>query len=479
MSLDAEYWVSDDLELREDSFLEGEIISSSELTIEERVYAVEQACVWRTVRGRRVCIREGESAAQAVKRSIAERTTRAQHSYNPATKEKQQRAARYEATVAELIGGKNLDDNEPFDVVKGKHAVEIKTVLPGAKAVKITMHPDSLARKATFLREERMVGHTVVIDARTSTTQYYYARGVGSFRLSAMQRVHETELRGLVGGDYAEWDPSEHPREPAGSSKGGQWQSIGSGLGGGKVIATVSDKFRPGAFDPAKYQRAVQKALDRIPEELRLVPQQKVVVSGVRRDDNTLGSFTPVSESANTGYIHVFPLQRMMTAPAIFGENIIAHSAVHEYGHAVDRYYSAQSGRWLSNNSQFTEAFQKDVSGMTPAMKRDLTHYVSNHKEAFAESYAHLAMKLSGAVPRARFEKAFPNVLTYMRTQLISDVTARGGKHFSVDEAYMIRTPITLSDGRSAVLISGFDGVGSFWDGLEIEQPNELEDIDL
>lgn len=128
---------------------------------------------------------------------VSARTARAIDTHISMTKEKRARAERYEATVAKLIGGKNLDDNEPFDVIVGRHAVEVKVVLSG-KHSKVTMHPESLARKANFLRDEGMTGHTVVIDAREDKPVYYYKRGVGSFRLSAMHAVKSEELKGLI-----------------------------------------------------------------------------------------------------------------------------------------------------------------------------------------------------------------------------------------------------------------------------------------
>lgn len=44
----------------------------NELTQGEKDYAQEQGCVWRTIRGRRVCIREGETPTEAVRRDIEE-----------------------------------------------------------------------------------------------------------------------------------------------------------------------------------------------------------------------------------------------------------------------------------------------------------------------------------------------------------------------------------------------------------------------
>ena len=91
------------------------------------------------------------------------------------------------------MNGKNLGDHEPFDVIKGRHAVEVKAII-GGKNPKITMHPDSLARKMTQLKKDKMIGHTVAIDARGAAPVFYYRRGLGSFRLSSMERVSRAEL---------------------------------------------------------------------------------------------------------------------------------------------------------------------------------------------------------------------------------------------------------------------------------------------
>ena len=154
--------------------------------------------VWRTVRGRKVFIREGEDLDSALKRSgiKSTRAERAKATHKPATREKQLEAAKYEKKVAHAIGGKDLDDHEPFDVLLPRHAVEVKTILDGTHP-KITMHPESLARKEKYVRKNKVRGHTVVIDARNrSKPEYYYRRGMGSFRLSGMEKVSLSELRG-------------------------------------------------------------------------------------------------------------------------------------------------------------------------------------------------------------------------------------------------------------------------------------------
>ena len=77
-------------------------------------------------------------------------------------------------------------------MIKGRDAYEIKTIVTGSND-KITMHPDSLARKQDYLASNNLTGHTVVFDDRNNNI--YYKQGVGSFRLSSMQEVSLSDLR--------------------------------------------------------------------------------------------------------------------------------------------------------------------------------------------------------------------------------------------------------------------------------------------
>ncbi len=194
-----DYKVDPKVYITDAEILHAQSLADAKFLEQEDVYehAEEENGVWRTVRGRHVFIREGETPSKAIKRSVATRTARSLQSHIPATKERQLKAAKYEESVARLINGKNLDDNEPFDVIKGRNAVEVKALLSG-KNPKLTMHPDALLRKNQFLRKEKMTGHTVAIDARGDKPIYYYAQGVGSFRLSGMQQVKASELKGLI-----------------------------------------------------------------------------------------------------------------------------------------------------------------------------------------------------------------------------------------------------------------------------------------
>lgn len=117
---------------------------------------------------------------------------RALKSHLPATKEVQQLAIKNERLLAKYLkGGKQLKDNEPFDVIVGsrknpKHLIEVKTIIRG-KNNKITMHKGSLKRKKDFakLYPDAKV-HTVVFDNRIKGGKIYHADGVASFRLKNM-----------------------------------------------------------------------------------------------------------------------------------------------------------------------------------------------------------------------------------------------------------------------------------------------------
>ena len=79
-------------------------------------------------------------------------------------------------------------------MLKGNHAIEVKTIVKGANP-KITMHPSSRARKMEYAKKNNMTTHTVVYHNPSNTI--YYKSGVGSYRLSGMQKVSSSELARL------------------------------------------------------------------------------------------------------------------------------------------------------------------------------------------------------------------------------------------------------------------------------------------
>lgn len=130
--------------------------------------------------------------------SRSSRSERAKASYVPVTKAKRRSATKYENDVAKLVGGTLYGNNKPFDVQTDEYGLEIKTIFPGAKNPKITMHPESLARKVKEARVRKLKPATIVIDTRPSRAEFYFKPGVGSFRLSSMEKVEPQQLRGKL-----------------------------------------------------------------------------------------------------------------------------------------------------------------------------------------------------------------------------------------------------------------------------------------
>lgn len=92
-----------------------------------------------------------------------------------------------------------VPNNQPFDVVVGRAAIEVK-VFVDQKNDKITMHPESLARKVSAARKLKVQAHTVVFDTRSGKPTIYYRKGVGSFRVGSLEKVESLkELRSKLG----------------------------------------------------------------------------------------------------------------------------------------------------------------------------------------------------------------------------------------------------------------------------------------
>lgn len=109
-------------------------------------------------------------------------------SYKPMSRERLHRGLAEEAKVAKAVGGENLPDNEPFDVIVGNHALEVKTIIDGTTD-RVIINKSSRLRKEKFARQTGKKIHTVAIDARRQPPSYYIREGVGAYSLSSMTRV--------------------------------------------------------------------------------------------------------------------------------------------------------------------------------------------------------------------------------------------------------------------------------------------------
>jgi hypothetical protein len=135
-----------------------------------------------------------ESASSGWKENAvphAEKVAKAKASYKPVTVKKLRISTGNEVKMAKLIKGKRQPDQSPFDVVKGKNAIEIKTIIEGETG-KITMHKPSLKAKKEQAAENGWTTHTVVFDTRTD--KIYYKPGVGGYRITAMNLTNLEEL---------------------------------------------------------------------------------------------------------------------------------------------------------------------------------------------------------------------------------------------------------------------------------------------
>ena|ERR1700734_375280 len=126
---------------------------------------------------------------------LSDRAQRALTSYVAQTKGKSRIAKLNELLVAKYVKGQGTPDNKPFDVLTKKVGIEVKTIFPGVKNEKITMHPASLARKVKAQKELGVKPWTVVLDMR-SKLDVYIKPALGSFRLGSMQRIESIKALG-------------------------------------------------------------------------------------------------------------------------------------------------------------------------------------------------------------------------------------------------------------------------------------------
>jgi len=134
------------------------------------------------------CLPEGSSGSKS---QLATRT------YKPSTVEKQRKGEAEQLLLAKAIKGVNTDDNQPFDIIKGKNGIEVKTIQDNNND-KITVHPESRIRKEKEAKKLNLDMHTVAIDTRARHRVYYYKAGVGAFRISSMQRVSLSQLKEML-----------------------------------------------------------------------------------------------------------------------------------------------------------------------------------------------------------------------------------------------------------------------------------------
>jgi hypothetical protein len=142
--------------------------------------------------------KDGSGSSKDTNEQRRLKVERALATHKPSTQEKQRKADAAERSVAAIVSGTRTDNNNPVDVTVGKRVgVEVKAVMDNGNN-KITMHPESKARKEAWAKENKASLHTVVVDTRSG--KMYYREGVGSFRIHNMTPVTAKELKSLLKG---------------------------------------------------------------------------------------------------------------------------------------------------------------------------------------------------------------------------------------------------------------------------------------
>ena len=127
-----------------------------------------------------------------------ERMLRAMESRVPCGAKEQKIADEQERIISKAVGLPRTADNSAFDLRGPKVGVEIKT-MQSSRSGKITMSKAALGRKESEANgPPRLKTYTVVADKRGGGTSYYIAKGVGSFRVSAMTPTTIAGIRSMV-----------------------------------------------------------------------------------------------------------------------------------------------------------------------------------------------------------------------------------------------------------------------------------------
>jgi hypothetical protein len=122
---------------------------------------------------------------------ISEKAKLALATANPATKVHHDLAEVTEHTIHKSMPGSHKSkNNSPFDIVHGKHGIEVKSLMY-QKNDKITQNSDAIQRKTDYAKKNGIKQmHTVAVDYRGGGKPIvYHKEGVGSFRIGSMTKV--------------------------------------------------------------------------------------------------------------------------------------------------------------------------------------------------------------------------------------------------------------------------------------------------
>lgn len=143
---------------------------------------------------------QGKNKKEGGRKKDPDKVRRAKESHVKQTPESIFESKQNEERVADVLNGTHVNDNNEFDVLKGKFAIEVKTLNPGDGHPKITMHSDkerdSLDKKWAYVDKYHVLPYAVAVDCRKGYDKpvYYIRCGLGSFVLSSMTQIDPMEL---------------------------------------------------------------------------------------------------------------------------------------------------------------------------------------------------------------------------------------------------------------------------------------------
>jgi hypothetical protein len=217
------------------------------------------------------------------------------------------------------------------------------------------------------------------------------------------------------------WDETEHPREPAGGSEGGQFTDSGGGSGSeGEHEAGLK---KPEVAGSGSHKDRVKAAVDMIPEKhaekikgVRIFAMDKMEY---RKDTTGLYEYSSKGryEPGTITIPRIYPVRISAVKEEMYHNNI-ERTTVHELGHALDHFHD-----WKLYD-KVRDSFQKELFAI-PATRREKIndYYLKNPKETWAELYALTYAK--DPKPQSRYfgtfvqsvaQRLFKNTIDKIRT---------------------------------------------------------------
>lgn len=125
-----------------------------------------------------------------VRAKMSARQLQSLDNYVPVDKKVRDVAEATEREVAKNLGAEHIIGNLPFDIVKDREWIEMKTLISGRGQIR--MRPESKKKKLDFIKKYNGRAHTILADKRRDSEtfgKYFYRKGLGDFQPKTMTEV--------------------------------------------------------------------------------------------------------------------------------------------------------------------------------------------------------------------------------------------------------------------------------------------------